>query len=146
MSPALSVALVVVALLAGSALAADPPMEGCCACLPSAPVAMSEVNGPVPTPALFCTLIASAADETAFNSQCEALNGMGICVAPLAVAESQDNLDCDTLLADALNIECPSAPARPAPVLGHVLLGGLGALLAGLGMWSAARRRRRPNC
>jgi hypothetical protein len=144
MRPVLKVTWVVLALWGGSALAADPQRESCCACLPSPPGAMSGQQAPVLTPALFCALITDAADEAAFDERCDALSGTGICVAPIemAVAQPQDNLDCDAVLADALNVDCPAAPTRPAPLLGYAPLAGLGALLAALGMWAAGRRRR----
>jgi hypothetical protein len=140
MKSGVSLAFLIVLLLAGS-ISATEIGEACCACVAIVGGAEGEANG-APTQAFFCALLTNRTEQIAFDSRCGDFDGIGVCVAPLSATEAQDGLDCDLLLAEASNIACPAEPAHPVPLLGHGLLGGLGALLAGLGMWSAAHRRR----
>jgi hypothetical protein len=140
----LTLTLVLGALLvARSSLAGPAPLPGCCACVGSND-GLSDMAPPEPvTPALLC---AEVADSDALANFQSASTGTGgdklLCIAVLG-AQSQpgqdgDNVNCAALLMESENIQC--APASPAPLLGMPALGGLGLLLAALGVFTVRRR------
>ena len=133
-----SLLLVPFALLftASSGTAGPPPPESCCACVASLG-AQTAAPAPPLVPALFCELITSQGERVAFQSRCDARHGADVCVAQVANADLQDDLDCRALLAGE-RITCPGA--TPAPVAGQPALAGLVAALVGVGVWAARRR------
>jgi hypothetical protein len=130
-------------LVAGPSLAAPVSFPECCACV-GQERAQSGVVPPKPaTPALLCAEIADPDAVVKFDSACQGAGGGGVFCTGAPGAHSQpvqdgDNLDCAALLLESENIQCVHASA--APLLGMPALGGLGLLLAALGVWAVRHR------
>lgn len=127
----------VTALLATSASAGPP--ESCCACVADFD---AQASGPPPpgADAFFCAQVDSPAAQDAFSNRCQALDGVGICVAMVAQTQAAAaGLNCGAILQDELGIACPAN--RAVPVANHWWLAGLTAAMVAGGAWLVRRGR-----
>ena len=102
----------------------------CCACVADF-VAQTSVPAPPPAEeAFFCRSISSESEEDAFSADCQALQGVSVCVAMAQSAAQPGPLNCAAALAEA-GIVCPTA--KTVPVAGQWWLAGLMAALLAIG-------------
>lgn len=126
-------------LLSAPALA---QLEGsCCACVAQFNAHTSQASPSAN--AFFCRFVDSGVAGDAFDAQCAARPGIGVCLAMVGSGTALNAPDCSALLESELGIGCPAAKGVPAAASWS--LGLLALALLALGAWlgsPAARRTR----